>query len=94
MVWGVVNIDVNSLKSVTQFYSLYPTPNQLCLPLTHCANNEEDISIAASNCTTSREHHMNAMQIASTHAVADTDAMSVFVMAGAPAKKIHTDQPP
>ena len=32
---------------------------------------------------------MNAMQIASTHAVADTGATSVFVMAGAPVKNIR-----
>jgi hypothetical protein len=29
------------------------------------------------------------MQIASTHAVANTGIMSVFIMAGAPAKNIH-----
>jgi hypothetical protein len=84
-----VNIDVNLLKSVTQFYSSYPTPNQLCLASTHCANNNNDIIIVASNCTTSGKHHTNAMQIASMHAVANTGATSVFVMADAPAKNIR-----
>jgi hypothetical protein len=85
---GAVNIDANSLKSVTQFYSLYPTPNHLCLASTHCANNDDNIIIVASNCTTSGEHHANAMQIALMHAVANTGATSVFVMAGTPAKNI------
>jgi hypothetical protein len=86
---GAVNIDVNSLKSVTQFYSSYPTPNQLCLALTHCAGNNEDITIVASNCTTLVKHHANVMKITSTHVVADTGATSVFVMAGAPANNIR-----
>jgi hypothetical protein len=34
------------------------------------------------------------MQIASTHAVADTGTMSVFVMAGAPAKNIRVATKP
>ncbi len=73
---------------------MYPTPNQLCLALTHCANDNSDITIVASNRTTSGEHHTNAMQIASTHAVADTGATSVFVMAGTPAKSIHVATKP
>jgi hypothetical protein len=84
-----VNIDVNSLKSVTQFYSLYPTPIQLCLASTHCVADSDDITIIASNCTTSGEHHANAVQITLTHVVANTGATSVFVMAGAPAKNIR-----
>jgi hypothetical protein len=83
-----VNIDVNSIKSVTQFYSLYPTPNQLFLASTHCANDDNDITIIASNFTTSKKHLANAMQIASTHAVVNTGATSVFVMACTPAKNI------
>jgi hypothetical protein len=93
----VVNIDVNSLKSVTQLYSLYPTPDQLCLASTHCANDNDNITIIASNCTTSGEHHANAMQIASMHVVADTGATSVFVMAGkkhSGGNKTNTNQPP
>jgi hypothetical protein len=84
-----VNIDVNSLNSVTQTYSSYPTPNQLCLALTYCAEDDDNVTIIASNCASAVEHHANAMQIAPTHAVADTGATSFIIMAGAPAYNIH-----
>ncbi len=84
----MVNIDVNSLNSVTQTYLWYPTPNQVCLASTHCAKDDDDVTILASNCASAVEHHANAMRIAPTHAVADTGATSIFIMAGAPANNI------
>ncbi len=89
-----MNIDVNSQNSVTQSYSLYPAPNKLCLPLTYYTDDDNNITIVASNCTTTVEHHANAMQIALTHAVADTGATSIFVIAGAPANNIHVATKP
>ncbi len=38
---GMVSIGVNSLKSVTQYYSLYPTLSPLCLTSTHCAKDNK-----------------------------------------------------
>ncbi len=89
-----MNIDVDSLNSVTQTYSLYPTPTQLCLPSTHGAKDDNNVTIVATNCASAVEHHTNAMQIAPTHAVADTGATSIFVMAGAPANNICVAQKP
>ncbi len=71
-----------------QNYSSYPTPNQLCLASTYCANDDNDIMIVTSNCTNTVEHHVNVMQITPTHVVADTGATSIFVMASAPADNI------
>jgi hypothetical protein len=85
----VVNIDVNSLNSVTKTYSLYPTPNQLCLALAYCAEDDDNVTIVASNCASAVKHQANTMQIAPTHAVANTGATSIFIMAGAPANNIH-----
>jgi hypothetical protein len=85
----VVNIDVNSLNSVTHTYSLYPTPNQLCLASAYCAEDDNDVMIVASNCASAVEHHANAMQIAPTHAVANTGTTSIFIMAGAPTDNIR-----
>jgi hypothetical protein len=84
-----VFIGINSLKCVTQYYTLYPTPNLLCLTSTHCASDDNNKLIVTLNCAASIQHHVNGMQIAPTHAVADTGAMLVFVMAGAPAKNIR-----
>ncbi len=58
--WAV-NIDVNSPKIVTQFYELYPIPNQLCIASTHCAKANNNVMIVASNCTNLTHHHANAM---------------------------------
>jgi hypothetical protein len=80
-----VNIDDNSVKSVTQYYSSYPAPNQLCLSSANCADNDDEPTVVASNCTASDLHHANAMCIDPTHAIADTGATSIFVMAGSPA---------
>jgi hypothetical protein len=44
--------------------------------------------IVTLNCTASIQHQANVMQIATTHAVADTGTMLVFVMAGTPANNI------
>jgi hypothetical protein len=77
-----------------QNYSSYPTPNQLCLALTYCADNDDDITIVASNCTKTVKHQANVMQIAPTHAVANTGTMAIFVMAGAPADNIHMETKP
>jgi hypothetical protein len=76
---GVVNIDVNSLNSVTQTYSPYLTPTQRCLASTYGAKDDNNVTIVASNCASAVEYHANAMQIAPTHAVADTGATSIFV---------------
>ncbi len=73
---------------------MYPTPNQLCLALTSCAQDDADVTIVASNCASAVDHHANAMQIAPTHAVADTGAKSIFVMAGAPANNILVAKKP
>ena len=48
-----------------------------------------DITVVASNCATATPHLANAMCINPTHAIADTGATSVFVIAGAPAHNIH-----
>jgi hypothetical protein len=71
-----------------QTYSLYPTPNQLCLASTYCAKDDNNVMIVASNCASAVKHHANAMQIGPTHAVANTGATSIFIMAGAPANNI------
>jgi hypothetical protein len=89
-----VNIDVNSLNSVTQIYSLYPTPTQCCLASTYGAEGDEDVTIVASNCASAVENHVNAMQIAPTHAMADTGATSIFVMTGAPVDNICVAKKP
>ncbi len=77
-----------------QFYSSYPTPTQLCLATTHCDDDNDDITIVASKCTNTVKHHANMMWIAPTHAVADTGAMSIFLMAGAPANNIRAATKP
>ena len=77
-----------------QTYSLYPTPNQLCLASTYCAKDDNDVTIIASNCVSAVKHHVNAMGIAPTHAVADTGATSIFIMAGAPADNIRMAMKP
>jgi hypothetical protein len=71
-----------------QTYSLYPTPNQLCLPSTYCAKDDNNVTIVASNCASAVKHHANGMRIAPTHAVANTGTTSIFIMACAPANNI------
>jgi hypothetical protein len=76
---------LNSLNSVDFCYSLDPTQAYASF----VANNANptdgnDIAVLASNCTTA--HHARAMLIKPTHAVADTDAISVFIMDGIPTK--------
>jgi hypothetical protein len=61
-------------------------PIHISLP--DCAADNNDITIVTSNCATTAEHHVSAMQITPTHAVADTGTTSIFVMAGAPANNI------
>jgi hypothetical protein len=84
-----VNIDVNSRNSVTQYYSAYPTQTQLCFTAAYPSFDDDEVTVVVSNCTTSVPHHQaNALTIAPTHAIADTGATSIFIMAGAPANNI------
>ncbi len=84
-----MNIDVNSVKRVMKKYSLCPTQINLSLTSAECADDDDDITVIASNCTSTTEQHANAMSIAPTHAIADTGATSIFVMAGTPADNIR-----
>ncbi len=80
---------VNSINSVTQ-YSSYPTPNHVCMSShNNIKDDDEDIPVVASNCTTTVPHLANAMCIDPTHTIADTGATSVFVMAGAASHNIR-----
>jgi hypothetical protein len=83
-----MNLDVNSVKRVMQNYSSYPTQINLSLTSAECADDNDDITVVASNCTSTPKQHANAMSIAPTHAIADTGATSIFVMAGTPAHNI------
>ena len=82
-----MNVNVNSINSVTQ-YSLYPNPNHVCLPSHNNIGGDNNITVVTSNCTTSGLHNANAMRINPTHAIANTGATSIFVMAEAPAHNI------
>ncbi len=73
---------------------MYPTPTQRCLASTYGAEDDNNVTIVASNCASAVKHHVNVMQIAPTHAVADTGATSIFVMAGAPADNIRVAKKP
>ncbi len=72
-----------------QNYSSYPTQINLSLTSAECADNNNDITVGASNCTSTTKQHANAMSIAPTHAIADTGATSIFVMAGTPPNNIR-----
>ncbi len=72
-----------------QNYSLYPTQINLSLASAECADNDDDITVLASNCTSTTKQHANTMSIAPTHGIADTGATSIFVMAGTPADNIR-----
>ncbi len=69
-------------------YSLYPTQINSSLTSAECADDNDDITVIASNGTSTTEQHANTMSIAPTHAIADTGATSIFVMAGTPADNI------
>jgi hypothetical protein len=84
-----MNIDVNSVKRVMQNYSSYPTQINLSLTSAEWVDDNNDITVVASNCTSTTEQHANAMNIAPTHAIADAGATSIFVMAGTPADNIR-----
>jgi hypothetical protein len=60
----------------------------MCLTLAHCDADSNDKTIVPLNCIASTQHRANAIQTAPTHAVADTGATLVFVMAGATVKNI------
>ena len=53
------------------------------------ATNNNDIMVVNSNCDSSTDLHATAMNIAPHHTIANTGAMSIFVMAGTPADNIR-----
>ena len=55
-----------------------------------CTHDDDDMTVIVSNCTGPDHHYAHAMGIAPTHAIADTGATSIFVMAGSPANNIRT----
>jgi hypothetical protein len=82
----VVNdVVLNFLTTVDFSYSSDPTLAYASFVATNANSmDDKDITVLPSNCTTA--HHAGVMLINPTHAVANTDATSVFIMDGIPTK--------
>ena len=59
-----------------------------------CSHDNDDATVITSNRTGPTHQYANAMGIAPTHAIADTGATSIFVMAGSPANNIRPARHP
>jgi hypothetical protein len=79
------DVVLNSLNSVDFCYSLDPIQPYASFVATNANLAEDDnVTVLATNCTTA--HQAGTMLIKPTHAVANTDATSVFIMDGIPTK--------
>jgi hypothetical protein len=80
------SIEVNSLKYVTTYNSLYPTLASIAASVINNSNSNDDKTVVTLNLTASqslsRIHQANTMMIYPTHAIVDTSATFLFVMEG------------
>jgi hypothetical protein len=87
----VVKVDT-ILRNLCQQTSLYPTLYDRLLPLAALLSIEDnDAYVIASNCYTTlqRLECTNAITIATTDAIVDTGATSIFIMKGTPIKNLR-----
>ena len=90
-----MNVDVNSVKRVIHTNSSYPTHMNLNLTcVTDTIIEDDDHTVITSNCDDNVQHRANAMNINPHHAIADTGATSIFVMAGTPVDNIRPSNKP
>jgi hypothetical protein len=80
-----VTVDTTKLRNLCQQTSSYPMLYDRLLPLAVLLTiKDNNATVIASNCSTTLQclDCANAITIATTHAIADTGATSIFIMKG------------